>query len=262
MAAPPNSHAHVVPNVRPSDWFATVTLMGSVFEPSSGPFLWCALGSWRYIFLILQTVKILEKGIHHECSPSGRKFTSWWGARGRKHTYGDLLRRDLWILIFFIDLIHGLFQEGRRLLAVCITQSCPVPTVTSWFHKLCFETFLWQDNYIYKKACVPWAGHTCTTLNHGRYNRISHFVTSWGWEKEEEGVEVPPQTCFCMNLSPVLTPLAYQWFLAIRPPWPPCVFRFTVLSCNRHSRLDFVKSTTTTKKKQYYQNNYDSTFVL
>lgn len=71
MAAPPNSHAHVVPNVRPSDWFATVTLMGSVFEPSSGPLpdaLWEVEGTF---FLILQTVKILQKGIHHECSPLG-----------------------------------------------------------------------------------------------------------------------------------------------------------------------------------------------
>lgn len=51
---------------------------------------------------------------------------------GEENTHMEiLLRRDLWILIFFIDLIHGLFQEGRRLLAVCITQSCPVPTVTS-----------------------------------------------------------------------------------------------------------------------------------
>lgn len=51
MAAPPNSHAHVVPNVRPSDWFATVTLMGSVFEPSSGPLpdaLWEVEGTFFF----------------------------------------------------------------------------------------------------------------------------------------------------------------------------------------------------------------------
>lgn len=141
-----NSHAHVVPNVRPSDWFATVTLMGSVFEPSQWAPPLTRFGKLKVHVFNPSNCKILQKGIHHECSPLGPKFTSWWGARGRKHTCGDLLHRDLWILIFFIDLIHGLFQEGRSLLAVCISQSCPVPTVTSWFHKLCFETFLWQDN--------------------------------------------------------------------------------------------------------------------
>lgn len=73
-----------------------------------------------------------------------------------------------------------------------------------------------------------------------------------------------PQTCFCMNLSPVLTPLALPVVSGSQASLTSlCVFRFVILSCNRLSRLDFVKSTTTTTKKNnpvLSKNNHDSTF--
>lgn len=45
-----------------------------------------------------------------------------------KQTYGACCIGNSGILVVFIDLIHALFQKGRSLLVVCITQSFLEPT--------------------------------------------------------------------------------------------------------------------------------------
>lgn len=110
-------------------------------------------------------------------------------------------KTDIWSLLFRELWDSCLSWFDWCTLVVWYTESPGANWPDSWFHQLCIKTLPWQDTKCIRSPWMPWAGHTCTALNHGRYNRISHFVTYWGWEKRNDGVEFSLGLTFYINMS-------------------------------------------------------------